>query len=49
MLILERKICKEKDREREKEYVKNYYYKRKKLLNNLINFVETLENVSLNE
>ena len=33
--------------ERKKEYVRNYYYKSKNLLNHLINCVEELENVSL--
>ena len=28
------------DRERKKEYMKNYYYKRKNLFNHLINHVE---------
>lgn len=49
MLTLERKICKEKDRKRGNEYVKNYYYKKTKLLNPFINCVKTLENVSLNK
>ena len=39
----------DESKEREKEYIKNYYYKRKTLLNNLINRVEELENVSLNK
>ena len=39
----------DESKEREKEYTKNYYYKRKTLLNNLINRVEELENVSLNK
>ena len=38
------KIEKEKN-----EYIRNYYYKRKKLLNRLINCVEESENTSLNE
>ena len=33
------------DRERNKEYMKKYYYKRKKLSNHLIHRVEELENV----
>ena len=36
------------DRQRKKEYMKNYYYKRKNLLNNLIDHVDKLENVCLN-
>ena len=35
--------------EKEKKYMKRYYYKRKNLLNHLINRVEELENVSLNK
>ena len=34
----------EVDRGNEKEYMKNYYYKRKKLVNYLINPAEELEN-----
>ena len=37
------------DREREKEYVKNHYYKRKNLLNHLNVCVEELENSCLFE
>ena len=37
----------DEDRERKKEYKKNYYNKRKNLLGYLINCVEKLENVSL--
>ena len=37
------------DRKREKEYMRNYYYKRKKLSNHLINCIEELENISLNK
>ena len=37
------------DRKRKKEHLKEYYYKRKKLLNHLINCVEELENVCLNK
>ena len=33
------------DQKRRKEFMKNYYYKRKKLLNDLINRAEELENV----
>ena len=39
MLTLEKNML-DVDRERKKEYKKNYYYKRKKLLNRLINCVE---------
>ena len=35
----------DEDRERKKSYMRNYYYKRKNLLNHLINHVEELENV----
>ena len=35
--------------EKKKEYMKNDYYKRKHLLNHLINCVEELENISLNK
>ena len=34
---------------KKKEYVKNYYYKRKTLLDHSINCFEELENVSLNK
>ena len=37
----------DKNRETENEYMRNYYYKSKNLLNHLINCVEKLENVSL--
>ena len=37
------------DSERKREYMQNYYYKRKKLLNHLLNYVEELENVCLNK
>ena len=30
-----------------KEYIRNYYYRKKKMLNHLINRVEKLENFSL--
>ena len=34
----------------EKENIrKNYYYKRKKMMNNLINCVKELENISVNK
>ena len=46
MLAIEIKISDEVS-ERKKEYVRNYYYKSKNLLNHLINCVEELENVSL--
>ena len=36
------------DRERNKECMKNYYYKRRNLLNHLMNHVEELKNVYLN-
>ena len=39
MLTLEKNML-DVDRESKKEYKKNYYYKRKKLLNRLINCVE---------
>ena len=32
------------ERERRKEYMKNYYYKRKNLMNYLINHAKELEN-----
>ena len=32
-----------------KEYMRNYYYKRKTSLNHIIDYVEELENVSLNK
>lgn len=35
----------DKDRERKKEYMNNYYYKINNLLNDLINHTEKLENV----
>ena len=35
--------------EKEKNYMENYYYKIKNLLNHFINRVEELENVSLNK
>ena len=38
----------DRDRERKKEYMRNYYYMKKKL-NHLINRLEELENVSLNK
>ena len=38
----------DENRER-KKYAKNYYYKRRSLLNHLINCVEELENVTLNK
>ena len=34
----------DEDREKKKSYMRNYYYKRKNLLNHLINRVEDLEN-----
>ena len=39
----------EKERERKKDYMRNYCYKRKNLLNHVISCVEELENVSLHE
>ena len=33
------------NRERKKEYIKNYYYNRKDLLCQLVNCIEKLENV----
>ena len=47
MLTIEIKML-DDDRERKKEYMKNYYYK-KNLINHLIYYVEELENVSLDE
>ena len=43
--MLNTKNMSEEDRERRKEYMKNYYYKRKDLLIHLINRVEELENI----
>ena len=37
----------DKNRERENEYMRNYYYKSQNFLNHLLNCVEELENVSL--
>ena len=37
----------DEDRERKKEYMIDYYYKRKKMLHPLIDCDEGLENVSL--
>ena len=37
------------NREIKKKHMKNYYYKRKNLLNHLINCVEELESVCLNK
>ena len=37
------------DTERRKDYMKSYYYNRKKFLNHLINHVEELENVCLSK
>ena len=37
----------DESKEREKEYIKNYYYKRKTLLNNLINRVEIWKMLAL--
>ena len=37
------------DREIRKTYLRQYYYKRKSLLNQLVNRVEELENVCLNK
>ena len=39
MVTIKMKICQMKIEE-EKEYTRNYYYKRKNLLNHLINHVE---------
>ena len=39
----------DEDIERKKEYIRNYYYKRKNLLNHLINRIEELENVNFNK
>ena len=51
MLTLQTKICQvERERERERtQYMKNDYYKRKKMVNDLINHAEELENVSFCE
>ena len=43
--MLNTKTMSEEDRERRKEYMKNYCYKRKDLLIHLINRVEELENI----
>ena len=37
------------ERERKTEHMKNYYYKRKKLLNHVTDRVEELEKVNLNK
>ena len=37
------------DRERKKEYMQNYYYKRKNFFNLVINHVKELERVCLNK
>ena len=39
----------DEDIERKKEYIRNYCYKRKNLLNHLINRIEELENVNFNK
>ena len=49
MLTLEIKICQAQIEKDKKKYMKNYYYKRKKLLNHLINCVTELENICLNK
>ena len=46
MLILETKI---RQRQIEKKYMKNDYYKRKKLLNHLTNHDDKLQNIFLNK
>ena len=38
----------DQDRATKKEYLKNYYHKRKNLLNHLISCVEKLKNINLN-
>ena len=40
MVAIEIKICQMKLEKEKKEYMKNYYYKRKKKLNHLINLIE---------
>ena len=47
MLIIELRICQTQIEKEKKEYMKNYYSKRKKLLNHLINCVKELENICL--
>ena len=47
MLTLEIKICRMQIEKEKKKYVKNFSYKRKKLLNLLINCTEELENFYL--
>ena len=47
MLIIELRICETQREKEKKEYMKNYYSKRKKLLNHLINCVKELENIYL--
>ena len=42
-----KKSMRDEDRERKKEYMRNYFDKIKKILNHLINRVEELKNVSL--
>ena len=37
------------DRERKKEFMKNYYYKRKNLFNNIISRIGKLESVSFSK
>ena len=46
MLKTETKICYMKIEKEQKQYMRSYYYKRKNLLNHLINCVEESENVS---
>ena len=43
------KFISDRNRERKEECVKNYYHKREKLWNDLINRIEKLENVSLSK
>ena len=46
MITTETKICYMKIEKEQKQYMRSYYYKRKNLLNHLINCVEESENVS---
>ena len=47
MLTIKIKIYKTKIQKEKKEYIRNYYYKRKSLLNHLINRVQGLGNANL--
>ena len=39
----------DENRERKKEFMKNYYYKRKNLFNNIISRIRKLESVSFSK